>query len=116
LTQDEHHRYIQTIVIKTIFFKEGCVMKVSIQKFYCVAFLFVLTTVNTYAVDYPGVVATINVGVTPDGIAITPDNRFAYVANNNNYSLTGADTVSVLDLRNNTNKQYQIAVLMNHSE
>ncbi|MFA6066739.1 MAG: YncE family protein [Candidatus Babeliaceae bacterium] len=48
------------------------------------------------------VIATINVGVTPAGLAITPDNRFAYVANNNNYSLAGGDTVSVLNLTNNT--------------
>lgn len=60
---------------------------------------------HAYAIEHPGIVATINVGITPDGIAITPDNRFAYVANNNNYSLTNADTVSVLDLKNNTLKQ-----------
>ncbi len=32
------------------------------------------------------VIATVNVGVTPAGLAITPDNKFAYVANNNNAS------------------------------
>jgi len=48
------------------------------------------------------VVATINVGVTPAGIAVTPNNQFAYVANNNNYSITGQDSVSVLNLANNT--------------
>lgn len=48
------------------------------------------------------VVATINVGVTPAGLAITPNNKFAYVANNNNYGLAGGDTVSVLNLTNNT--------------
>lgn len=47
------------------------------------------------------VVATINVGVTPAGLAITPDNKFAYVANNNNYGIPGGDTVSVLNLKNN---------------
>lgn len=46
-------------------------------------------------------IATINVGVTPDGLALTPDNKLAYVANNNNYVLPDADTVSVLDLENN---------------
>jgi DNA-binding beta-propeller fold protein YncE len=35
-----------------------------------------------------GVVATIPVGVTPAGIAITPDGTKAYVANNNNYGTT----------------------------
>lgn len=48
------------------------------------------------------VVATIPVGDTPDGIAITPDSLFAYVANNNNDGIPGGDTVSVLDLTNNT--------------
>lgn len=48
------------------------------------------------------IVATIDVGDAPAGIAITPDNRFAYVANNNNDGIPGGDTVSVLDLRHNT--------------
>ena len=46
-------------------------------------------------------VATINVGVTPAGIAITPNSKTAYVANNNNYGIAGQDTVSVLDLKHN---------------
>lgn len=48
------------------------------------------------------VVATMNTGITPAGLAITPDGRFAYVANNNNYGLTGEDSVTVLDLSNQT--------------
>ncbi len=48
------------------------------------------------------VIATIGVGDTPAGIAVTPNNRFAYVANNNNDGILGGDTVSVLDLRTNT--------------
>lgn len=48
------------------------------------------------------VVATIDVGITPSGIAVTPNNLFAYVANNNNYGISGANTVSVLNLTNNT--------------
>jgi YVTN family beta-propeller protein len=51
------------------------------------------------------VVATINVGVTPAGIALTPDNLFAYVANNNNYSIPSGDSISVLNLVNNTLEQ-----------
>jgi YVTN family beta-propeller protein len=47
------------------------------------------------------VVATINVGVTPAGLAITPDGRTAYVANNNNYGIAGQDSVSVLNLKHN---------------
>lgn len=50
------------------------------------------------------VIATIGVGNSPNGIAITPDNCFAYVANNNNDSLPNGNTVSVLDLRTNTLK------------
>lgn len=48
------------------------------------------------------VVATMPVGVTPAGLAVTPDNKFAYVANNNNYGIAGSDSVTVLDLTNNT--------------
>lgn len=51
------------------------------------------------------VVATINVGINPTGIAITPDSKFAYVGNNNNYGIPGQYTVSVLNLINNTVKQ-----------
>src|SRR3989338_2590814 len=46
-------------------------------------------------------VATITVGVNPAVIAITPDNRYGYVANNNNYAIPGQDCVTVLDLRTN---------------
>jgi YVTN family beta-propeller protein len=42
------------------------------------------------------VVATIPVGVAPNGIAITPDGTRAYVTDN------GSDTVSVIDTTNNT--------------
>lgn len=62
----------------------------------------VLWSMFSRAVAPNTVVATINVGVTPTGIAITPDSRFAYVANNNNYGIANEDTVSVLDLSNNT--------------
>ena len=48
------------------------------------------------------VIATINVGVTPTGIGITPNSRVGYVANNNNYGLANGDSVSVLNLKNNT--------------
>jgi YVTN family beta-propeller protein len=45
------------------------------------------------------VVATMNVGVTPAGLAITPDGKKAYVANNNNYGIVS--NVTVLDLTTN---------------
>lgn len=63
--------------------------------------LFLLTTVYARTVTPNTVVATINVGINPAGLAITPDNRFAYVANNNNYTMPQGNTVSVLDLTNN---------------
>lgn len=47
-------------------------------------------------------IGTIPVGITPAAVGITPDSRLAYVANNNNYSIAGGDTVSVLNIRNNT--------------
>lgn len=71
----------------------------------CMASLLFLSLTNLYAVAPNTVVATITVGVTPDGLAITPDSRFAYVANNNNYGIPNGFTVSVLDLTNNLLKQ-----------
>lgn len=44
------------------------------------------------------VCGTYNAGVNPASLAITPDGKYAYVANNNNYSIPGSDTVSVLNL------------------
>lgn len=43
--------------------------------------------------------ALVPVGVTPASLALTRDGRRAYVANSNNYGLTGGHTVSVVDLR-----------------
>ncbi len=51
--------------------------------------------------------ATIPVGNSPAGIAITPDNCFAYIANNDNHpffmdnGIPGGSSVSVIDLRTN---------------
>jgi len=80
-------------------------MEARVQRGCFLSFLCVLMPMYGYAIEHNNVVATMNVGVNPAGIAITPDNRFAYVANNNNYTLAGADTVSVLDLKNNTVKK-----------
>lgn len=41
----------------------------------------------------------ITAGVNPAGLAITPDGRYAYVANNNNYSIAGQDSVTIIDLK-----------------
>ncbi len=48
------------------------------------------------------VVATMPTGVTPDDIAITPDSKYAFVANNNNYGIAGQDSVNVYNLYTNT--------------
>ena len=47
---------------------------------------------SVFDIATQSVVATVPVGRTPDGIAISPDGRRAYVAN------YGTDTVSVVDL------------------
>jgi YVTN family beta-propeller protein len=73
-------------------------------KTYAVILLFLWSTVS-YADKPNKVVATIGVGQNPAGLAVTPDNLFAYVANNNNNEIPGDDTVSVLNLTNNTLEQ-----------
>jgi DNA-binding beta-propeller fold protein YncE len=71
----------------------------------CLALILLFYSVYLEGNQTNEVIATINVGVTPDGVAITPDSLFAYVANNNNYSITGKDTVSVINLKNNLLKK-----------
>jgi YVTN family beta-propeller protein len=71
-----------------------------IQKFSFLVFLIFYH--YSYAISPDRTIALMNVGVTPAGIALTPDNRFAYVANNNNYGIANSDNVSVLNLTNNT--------------
>ena len=54
---------------------------------------------------WPHLTGTLPVGVTPAGLAITPNNVYAYVANNNNYGITGGqDSVTVLDLKHSVVK------------
>ena len=43
----------------------------------------------------------LNTGVNPAGSAITKDERYLYVANNNSYGLPGQDSVSIFDLKHN---------------
>jgi len=43
-------------------------------------------------------IATFSTGVTPAGIAITNDSHYAYICNNNNYNISGQNSVTVLDL------------------
>lgn len=73
------------------------------QTTYILGFLFLLTSTHLSA-DHNTVVATMNTGVTPAGIAITPSGHKAYVANNNNYGIDGEDSVTILNLKNNTVK------------
>lgn len=42
---------------------------------------------------------TFIVGVNPSDLAITPDNKFAYVTNSNNCCIPGCDTVTLLNLK-----------------
>jgi YVTN family beta-propeller protein len=68
----------------------------------CATVLLSLCATCAYADKPNQVSATIGVGQNPAGIAITPDNAFAYVANNNNSSIPGQTNISVLNLANNT--------------
>ena len=72
---------------------------------WCFFSFFLLASASLNSAQPNTVVATMNVGVTPAGLAVTPDNRFAYVANNNNYGIAGEDSVTVLNLTNNTLEQ-----------
>ncbi len=54
-----------------------------------------LITISVNAGTSRRIGATIPVRNSPAGLAITPDNHFAYVANNNNAGIPGGDTVSV---------------------
>lgn len=48
---------------------------------------------------YGKVINTVNTGVNPAGLAITPKGKYVYVANNNNYGIQGQDSVTVIDLK-----------------
>ncbi len=69
------------------------------------SFSLLLLATQAYASKDNTVIATIPTGITPAGIAITPNNRYAYVANNNNYGIANGDSVSVLDLKKNLLKE-----------
>jgi YVTN family beta-propeller protein len=76
-----------------------------IQRSFYLSILCLLLQTHAYTSEQNTVIATINVGVTPDSLAITPDSHYAYVVNNNNYGIANQDTVTVLNLKNNTVKQ-----------
>jgi YVTN family beta-propeller protein len=83
---------------------KGIYMNRISQKTYVGVFLCLLFSAPTHA-QRNTVVATINTGVTPDGLAITSDNHYAYVVNNNNYDIPNQDSVTVLNLKNNSIQQ-----------
>lgn len=74
------------------------------QTNYFLTVLCLLVPVCAHANKDNTVIATINTGVTPAGIAITPNDHYAYVANNNNYGVANQDSVSVLNLKHNNVK------------
>lgn len=63
--------------------------------------LLLMLSVHAAAANPGQVIASINVGINPAGIAITPNGRFAYVANDNQDQISGDDSVSVIDLCTN---------------
>lgn len=71
--------------------------------------IFISAATSLDAVAPNTVVATIPVGVTPAGLAVTPNSNFVYVANNNNYGIigvtpsgiTGVDSVTVINANTN---------------
>lgn len=70
----------------------------------CLYFAIILTFCNSLyisAVVINRIIASIGVGDTPSGIAITPNGRFAYIANSNNDGLVNGNTVSVIDIETN---------------
>ncbi|HEX2977891.1 MAG TPA: YncE family protein [Candidatus Babeliales bacterium] len=73
-------------------------MRAKIQKYFFLSFLFLISPIHAKYISPDRLLATVPVGVTPAGLAITPDNKFAYVADNNNYTFTGQDAVSVINL------------------
>src|SRR5271165_6670538 len=81
----------------------GKTQMINISRALAIGFLFLGSF--SFADKPNTVVATIPVGDTPAGLAVTPNNLFAYVANNNNDGIPGGDTVSVLNLKNNTVEQ-----------
>lgn len=75
-------------------------MREAFQRACCIGLLFFIP-IYTDAATPNTVIATINAGVNPAGIAITPDSRTAYVANVNNYGIINEHVVSVINLRTN---------------
>lgn len=71
------------------------------KNFLAICFFGLVLSTDSYAASSNTVVATVNAGVNPGGMAITPDSRTAYVVNVNSYELTNEHTVSVFNLKTN---------------
>lgn len=72
------------------------------NRFYFVIILLFFNVINLYTVIVNRTVTTITAGYSPAFIAITPDGKTAYVANNNNLGVINGDTVTVINLETNT--------------
>lgn len=75
---------------------------IMVKRIWSLGFLMLLGALTAYAATPNPVVATVGVGFNPHGVTITPNGRYAYVANNNNVSAPGGNTVSVIDTATNT--------------
>lgn len=73
-----------------------------IQRNYLLFFLLLFISFYKSYAGTDRVITNISVGNSPAGLAVTPDNRFIYVANNNNDGIPGGNTVSVIDAATNT--------------
>lgn len=75
-----------------------------IARFRRVWFFVLLFLIQTSIARADRTIATIAIplGNSPAGIAITPDGKFAYVANNNNDGVPGGSTVTLINLETNT--------------
>ncbi|MCX5924597.1 MAG: YncE family protein [Candidatus Dependentiae bacterium] len=82
---------------------ESCkLMFLKSNYFYFVILLSFFISPELSAVVVNRIIKTIAVGDSPSAITITPNGRFAYVANDNNDGLVNGDTISVIDLETNT--------------
>lgn len=71
------------------------------RKLMAACFLGLVVSTSLCAATPNTVEATINAGVNPGGMAITPDSRKAYVVNVNSYEIINEHTVTVIDLNEN---------------
>ena len=75
-------------------------LKISEMRF-CIFFSFVISAFPVFGDESNQVIATIAVGASPNGMAITPDSCIGYVANNNDPATANGSSVSVVDLLRN---------------